>query len=76
MTAQADKGKAIVIINSGEYSKKVHTFLTQNNFLSLPRDPTDKYQNLLQKTMQQSTLITDKRRIKYLIQKKPSPPTL
>jgi len=29
---QADKEKTIVIINTEEYSKKVHTFITDNNF--------------------------------------------
>jgi hypothetical protein len=73
---QADKGKTVVIINSKEYSKKVHTFMLTNNFLPLSKDPTDKYQNLIQKTLQQCNLIVDKQKIKYLIQKKPSPPTL
>ena len=53
MPIQVDKGKTIVIINSDEYSKKVHTFLTNNNFHSLQKDPTDKYQKLIQKTLQQ-----------------------
>jgi len=29
---QAYKGKTIVIINTEEYSKKVHTFIIDNNF--------------------------------------------
>jgi hypothetical protein len=74
--AQVDKGKTIVIIDVNEYAKKVHTFLTENNFLTLPKDPTDKYQKILHKTMQQSSLIIDKQKVKYLIQKKPSPPVL
>jgi hypothetical protein len=52
----------------------VQTFLTSNNFLVLPRDPTEKYQKLLYKTMQKCNLIINKQKIKYLIQKKPSPP--
>jgi len=35
---QADEGKTIVIINSEEYSNKVHTFPTTNNFRTLPID--------------------------------------
>ena len=35
MTVRADKGKTIVIIDSDKYSKKVHTFLTENNFHTL-----------------------------------------
>ena len=73
---QADKGKNIVIINSKEYSKKVHSFLIANNFNTSTKDPTDKFQKLINKTMQDCNLITDKRQIKFLTQKKPSPPTL
>jgi hypothetical protein len=73
---QADKGKTIVIINTEEYSNKIHTFLATNNFNTLTRDPTNKYQKLIIKTMQECKMIIDKRQIKYLMQKKPSPPTL
>ena len=73
---QADKGKTIVIINYEEYAEKVHHFLTDNNFKTLTKDPTNKYQKQIQKTIQQSYLIIDKRKIKYITQKKPSPPML
>jgi hypothetical protein len=76
MITQADKGKTIVLIDVNEYTKKVHMFLTKNNFPTLPKDPTDKYQKTLHKTVQQSNLILDKHKIKHLLQKKPSPPVL
>jgi len=72
----ADKGKNIVIINSNEYSEKVHSFLTVNNFNILTKDPTDKFHNLVHKTLQENNLIIDKKQIKLLTQKKASPPTL
>ena len=72
---KADKGKTIVIINSEEYAEKIHTFLTTNNCRTLTRDPTDKCQKHILKTMQECNLIIDKRQIKHLTQKKPSPPT-
>jgi hypothetical protein len=56
--------------------KKVHTFLAANNFLLLSKDPTVKYQKHIHKTLQQCNLIIEKQKIKYLTQKKPSPPTL
>ena len=31
---QADKGKTLVIINSEEYSKNIHTFLMNNKLLA------------------------------------------
>jgi hypothetical protein len=73
---QADKGKTVVIINSDEYSRKIHSFLTTNNFSTITRDPTDRYQKHILKTIQECSLIIDKRQIKYLTQKKPAPPVL
>jgi hypothetical protein len=74
--AQADKGKTIVIINMEEYNSKIQTFLMTNDFNTFTKDPTDRYQKLIIKTMQECNMIIDKRQIKYLTQKKPSPPTL
>jgi hypothetical protein len=73
---QANTGKIIVIMNSKEYAKKVRTFLTDNNFHLLQKDPTIKYQKLIQKTLQQCNLLINKKKINYLIQTKPLPPTL
>ena len=47
--------KTIVIINSNEYNEKVHSFLTANNFNILIKDPTEKFHNLIHKTMQKLT---------------------
>jgi hypothetical protein len=73
---QADEGKTIVIINSTEYSQKAHCFLTANNFSTLTKDPTDKFRQLIHKTVQESNLIIDKKQIKFSTQKKASPPTV
>jgi len=73
---QADKGKMIVILNSNEYSEKVHFFLTANNFNILTKDLTEKFHNVVHRTMQKSNLIIDKKQIKFLTQKKASLPTL
>jgi hypothetical protein len=72
----ADKGKTTVIIYLDDYSKKVHNFLTENKFQTLQKTPTDKYQKLILKTLQQSNLIINKKQIKHLIQKNPKLPTL
>ena len=45
----ADKGKTIVIINSNEYSEKVHSFLTVNNFNILTKNLTEKFHKLIHK---------------------------
>jgi hypothetical protein len=65
-----------VIISSYEYSKKMHTFLTNNKFRTLTRDPTDRYQKLILKTIKECNLIIGKRQTKHLTQKKPSQPAL
>jgi len=57
--SQVDKGKTVVIINSNEYSEKVHSFLTANNFNISTKDPTEQFHNLIHKTMQESNLIID-----------------
>jgi hypothetical protein len=65
-----------ILYYSDEYTKKVHTFLTENNFHALQKYPTDKDQKRLLKILQQCNIIIDKKRIKYLMQKKPQPPKL
>ena len=47
-----------------------------NHFRTLPKDPIEKYKNLISKTLQQCNKIIDKHKMQYLIQKKPSPPPL
>jgi len=37
---------------SNQYSEIVHSFLTANNFNILTKDPTEKFHNLIHKTMQ------------------------
>jgi len=76
IVTQADKGKTVVIISSKDYADKVQSFLTTNNFNTLTRDPTNKFQKLINKTMQECNSIIDKWQIKFLTQKKPSPPVL
>jgi len=73
---QADKGKTIVIIDSKEYAEKVQSFLIANNFSTLTKDPTNKFQKLINKTMQECNSIIDKQQIKFLTQKKVSQPAL
>jgi len=76
IAVKADKGTTSVIIYSDDYTEKVHTFLTDNNFQSLQKKPTDKFQKLLAKTLQQCDLIINMKQIKHLIQKKPQSLTL
>jgi len=76
IVTQANKEKTIVIIHSNEYSEKVNSFLLVNNFNTLTRDPTEKFQKSIHKAIQDCNLIVDKCQIKHLIQKKSAPPNL
>jgi len=72
MIARADKGKTIVIIYTQDYTDKVHTFLSENNFHTLTHNPIQKDQKAIHKALQQCEII-DKNHIKYFTQKNPIP---
>jgi hypothetical protein len=76
MVTKADKGKSTVIIYTQDYKDKVHTFLAENNFHPFPIDPTTKDHKAIQKALQCCDSIIDKKHIKYLTQKSPTPLTL
>ena len=65
-----------MIIYTGDYNKKVNDFLKENNFQTVPKDPTEKYNKLITRAVQQSDAIINKNKRKFLIQKKPQPPDL
>jgi len=75
MIAKADKGKTTIIIFSQDYNNKVYKFLSSNNFHTIPKDPTNHEHRTILKTLQQCNSIIDGKQIKFLTQKKPSPPT-
>ena len=68
MITLVDKSKATVIIYKHEYTNKEHSFLTDNNFHTLPDNSTNKYQFGIQKTAQQCNKIIPKQHIKYVTQ--------
>jgi len=45
MITQADKGRTLVIMYREDYHNKVHTFLTNNYFQTIPKNPTNLYHN-------------------------------
>jgi hypothetical protein len=71
-----DKSKTCVIMYNKDYNDKVQDFLTNNNFQHIRKDPTNKYQQQITKTLQNNNLIVQKNQIKHLTQRKPKPPTL
>jgi len=60
---KADKGKTSVILYSDDYTEKVYTFLNDNNFQTIQTNPTDIFQKLLTKTLQQCNLIINKKKL-------------
>jgi hypothetical protein len=76
MIVRADKGKTTVIIYTQDYTDKVHMFLLENNFHTLINNPTHKHHKTIHKTLLKCDKIIDKKLIKYVTQKNPSPPHL
>jgi hypothetical protein len=76
MITCADKGKMTVIIYTHNCSDKVFKFLSENNFHTIPNDPSIKDHRKIKKTLQQCDKITDRKHIKYLIPKNPATPTI
>ena len=69
IVAKADKGETIVIIHTQKHTNKVYTFLTENNFHTIPQDPTKKDLAIILKTLQQCYHIINRKQIKHLTQK-------
>ena len=76
MLAQADKGRTTVIIYKEQYTNKIHNFLTENNIQPLHKNPINKDHKHIQEILQQNNLIFNKRQVKYLLKKNPTPSTL
>ena len=76
MITRADKDKTVVIIYTHDYNEKDRTFLSDNNFCTIPNDPTSYDHRTIQKTLQQCDRIIDRKQIKFLTQKNPTQPTL
>jgi len=66
MITPADNGKTIVIIYNYEYSNKVHTFLSENNFHTIPKNPISKDQKHIQNAIHQCDLIIHKKQNKHI----------
>lgn len=56
----ADKGRTIVAIYDTSYMEKVREFLNNNQFSTITKHPTDKYQKYLQQILRQRDKIINK----------------
>ena len=76
MLVQADKGRTTVTVYKEDYTNKIHNFLTENNIQPLKKNLINKDSKHIQDAVQQNNLIFNKKQVKYLLQKNPTPPTL
>jgi hypothetical protein len=74
--ARADRSKAIVIIKTEDINRKVNKFIKDNNIKHTNKDPTEKYQAIVQHTLKNNNLIIEKQQYKYLMNVKPTTPKL
>ena len=58
------------------YNEIIHAFLSDNNFRTIPKNPTSYDHRTNQKALQQCDRIIDRKQIEFLTQKNPIPPTL
>jgi hypothetical protein len=73
---QTDKGKEIVIIHKQDYDKYIESFITNNNFELLNKDPTNTYKKRIKESINScKILISNKHKYKYY-NNNPNPPTL
>jgi hypothetical protein len=52
-TAEADKGRTMVIIYKKDLEGKINTFIEDNNIMELKADPTQKFQRVMHNTIKQ-----------------------
>ena len=74
--ARADKSKATVIIKTEDLNRKVDKFIKDNNIKQTKKDPTEKYQVIIQHTLKNNNLIVEKQQYKYLMNIKHTAPKL
>jgi len=74
--ARAEKSKAIVIIETEDLNRKVDKFIKDNSIKQTNKDPTEKYQAIVQHTLKNNNLIFEKQQYKYLMNIKPTAPKL
>jgi hypothetical protein len=62
LIVRVDKGKTTVVIYTHDYTQKVHFFISDNNFHTIPNDPPTKYHKAIHKALQHCDRIIDKNR--------------
>jgi hypothetical protein len=65
MISKADKGKTIVILPVDTYKTEIHDFIQNNQFISLPINPTDQYQKTTKHELNKQNIIQKEHKWKY-----------
>jgi hypothetical protein len=74
IVTRADKGNSLVILYQTDYNDKIQSSLSDDSFSVLPRDPTNKFQNNIRKTISAcKTTVPQDSKWKF-INLNPSPP--
>jgi hypothetical protein len=73
MVTKADKGNAMVVLYQQDYNKKAIDFISNNNFSTLNKDPTNTLQKEVRKTTTDCKIIP-KHNTWKLINMNPTPP--
>jgi hypothetical protein len=63
IVTKTDKVKTCMFMYTNDYIDKVHDFLTNNNIQHILKDTTNKYQQQITKSLQNSNLIIQKNQI-------------
>ena len=72
----ADKSKAIVIIDKNTLEEKIRNLMQENKITQLNKDPTDKYYKQIQQMIKNCNLLIDKHTQRFLTNIKPMAPKL
>jgi hypothetical protein len=76
MITTADKGNSIVILPTPQYNSKIQDFTDKNKFQSSTKNPTERFQNQIRRTINHcTTLIPRDSKWKY-VNLNPSAPTI
>jgi hypothetical protein len=73
---KADKGNSIVIMYQTDYINKVNDFIESNDIIEIDKDPTTKFNLIINKAINNSKHLFQPEEVKYLKVMNPSAPTL
>ena len=73
---KANKGNTLIIEFQNSYQNKIQTFISNNNFMKIDKDPTKKYQNSIRTSINKCQQIINKDTKWNYINLNPTPPNI